>query len=61
MRGARYLRGQAQWCLELARQMSDRKTADNLKAEAARYLAEAVALEAGEPSGPDAAGGSAPG
>ena len=51
MRDARYLRGQAQWCLELARQMSDRKTADNLKAEAARYQAEAVAMEAGEPSG----------
>ena len=51
MRDARYLRAQAQWCLELARQMSDRKVADNLKAEAARYQAEAVAIEAGEPSG----------
>jgi hypothetical protein len=28
--------------------MSDRKTADNLKAEAARYQAEAVAIEQGE-------------
>ena len=57
MRDARYLRGQAQWCLELARLMSDRKTADNLKAEAARYQAEAVAIETGEPSGLDAADG----
>ena len=44
MRDARYLRSQAEWCLELARQMSDRKTADNLKAEAARYQAEALVI-----------------
>jgi len=47
MRDARYLRSQAEFCLEMARQMSDRKIADNLKAEAARYQAEAVALESG--------------
>ena len=44
---ARYLRSQAEFCLEMARQMSDRKIADNLKAEAARYQEEAVALETG--------------
>ena len=55
MRDARYLRAQAQWCLELARQMSDRKTADNLKAEAARYQAEALVIEEREPSGEDPA------
>ena len=57
MRDARYLRGQAKWCLELARLMSDRKTADNLKAEAARYQAEAVVMETAEASGQDAAEG----
>jgi hypothetical protein len=57
MRDARYLRGQAEWCLELARLMSDRKVADSLKAEAARYHAEALAMEAGESSGQDAANG----
>ena len=55
MRDARYLRSQAAWCLELARQMSDRKTADNLKAEAARYQAEALVIEEREPSGQDPA------
>ena len=55
MRDARYLRSQAEWCLELARQMSDRKTADNLKAEAARYQAEALVIEEREPSGQDPA------
>ena len=47
MRDARYLRSQAEFCMEMARQMSDRKIADNLKSEAARYQAEAVALETG--------------
>ena len=51
MRNARYLRGQAEWCLELSCHMSDRKIADGLKAEVARYHAEALAMEAGEPSG----------
>ena len=48
MRDARYLREQAELCLQIARQMSDRSTADNLKAEAARYHAQAAAIEAGE-------------
>lgn len=47
MRDAEYLRTQAELCLEIARQMSDRQTADNLKEEAARYRAEAAAAEAG--------------
>ena len=45
MRDARYLRAQAEWCLELARQVSDRATCDNLCAEAARYHAEAAKIE----------------
>jgi hypothetical protein len=50
MRDARYLRAQADFCLEMARQMSDAKTAGNLKAEAAHYQAEAVAMEEGKQS-----------
>ena len=49
MRDARYLRAQSEFCLEMARQMSDVKVAENLRAEAARYQAEAVALETGGP------------
>lgn len=45
MRDARYLRGQAELCLEMARQMSDPKAAENLRAEAARYHAEAAEIE----------------
>jgi hypothetical protein len=47
MRDARYLRAQAELCLEMARQVSDRATADNLRAEAARYHAEAAEIETG--------------
>jgi hypothetical protein len=47
MRDARYLREQAELCLQIARQMSDHQTAENLKAEAARYHAQAAAIEAG--------------
>jgi hypothetical protein len=47
MRDARYLRAQAELCLEMARQMSDQRTRDNLRAEAARYLAEAAEIETG--------------
>jgi hypothetical protein len=43
---ARYWRDQAALCLEMARQMSDRRTADNLRATAAQYFAKATALEA---------------
>jgi hypothetical protein len=45
MRNAQYLRAQAEFCLEVARQMSDHKIVENLQAEAARYRAEAVDVE----------------
>ncbi len=48
MRDPQYLRAQAVLCLEIARHMSDASTADKLKAEAARYQAEAMTLESGE-------------
>jgi hypothetical protein len=47
MRDARYLRAQAELCLEIARQMSDQTTSENLRAEAARYHAEAAEIETG--------------
>jgi hypothetical protein len=47
MRDARYLRDQAALCLEIARQVSDAPTAENLRAEAARYHAEAAEIETG--------------
>jgi hypothetical protein len=47
MRDAQYLRAQAEFCLEVASQMSDLKTSENLKAEAARYHAEATEIETG--------------
>jgi hypothetical protein len=47
MRDARYLRDQAELCLEIARQVSDAPTAENLRAEAARYHAEAAEIETG--------------
>ena len=47
MRDARYLRAQAELCLEIARQVGDRRTADTLRAEAARYHAEAEEIETG--------------
>ena len=50
MRDARYLRAQAELCLEIARQMSDRKAAQQLRADAARYYAEATEIEGMEPS-----------
>jgi len=46
MRNAQYIRAQAEFCLEVARQMSDHNIVENLQAEAARYHAEAVAVEA---------------
>ena len=45
MRNAQYLRAQAEFCLEVARQMSDHKIVENWQAEAARYSAEAVEAE----------------
>ena len=47
MRDARYLRAQAELCLKIARQMSDKTTAGNLRAEAARHHAEADEIETG--------------
>jgi hypothetical protein len=47
MRDAQYLRAQADLCLEMARQVSDRSSSDNLRAEAARYHAEATEIETG--------------
>ena len=44
---ARYLRAQVELCLEMALQVSDRATADNLRAEAARHHAEATEIETG--------------
>ena len=45
MRDAQYLRAQAEFCLEVASQISDLKTVENLQADAARYRAEAAAIE----------------
>ncbi|MGC2451179.1 MAG: hypothetical protein WA592_00065 [Pseudolabrys sp.] len=45
MRDARYLRAQAELCLEMARQMSDQRA--SVRAEAARYHAEAAEIETG--------------
>ena len=47
MHDARYLRAQAELCLEMARQMSDQTASENLRAEAARYHAEATEIETG--------------
>jgi len=47
MRDARYLRAQAELCLEMAQQVSDQATSENLRAEAARHHAEADGLETG--------------
>lgn len=47
MRDAGYLRDQAALCLEMARQVSDAASAENLRAEAARYHAEAAEIEKG--------------
>jgi hypothetical protein len=47
MRDARYLRAQAAFCLEMASQMSDAATYDNLLVEAARYHAEAEEIDTG--------------
>ena len=55
MRNAQYLRAQAEFCLEVARQMSDHKTVETLQAEAARYHAEAAEVEAEHPPGSKAA------
>jgi hypothetical protein len=46
MRNAQYLRAQADFCLQAARRISDHKTVENLKIDAARYHAEATEVEA---------------
>jgi hypothetical protein len=45
MQSVRYHREQAELCLEMAHQMSDRDAADGLFAAAARHLAQAIELE----------------
>ena len=50
MRDARYRRAQAELRLEIARQMSDPKAAEQLRADAARYHAAAAEIESMEPS-----------
>jgi hypothetical protein len=45
MQDARYLRDQANLCLEIARQMSDRQVAESLRMDAAQYFARATAIE----------------
>ena len=47
MRDAIYLRAQAELCLEMARQVSDPIASDDLRAEAARFHAEAAEIETG--------------
>ena len=51
MLDAQHLRAQAEFCLEVASQISDHKTVENLQAEAARYRAEAAAIEAARQPG----------
>jgi hypothetical protein len=45
MRSVRCHREQAELCLEIARQMSDREAADPLCAAAARHFAQVIELE----------------
>ena len=52
MRNAQYLRAQADFCLQAARRISDHKTVENLKVDAARYHAEATEVEAEHHSDP---------
>jgi hypothetical protein len=52
MRDAHTLRAQAELCLTIARETSDAKAAENLRAEAARDPAEAGDIEGMQPSTP---------
>ena len=52
MRDARYLRAQAELCLTIARELSDAKAAESVRAEAARDHAEAADIEGVQPSTP---------
>ena len=47
MQDARYLRAQAELCMEIASQMSDPKAAQQLRADAADFHARAAAIEEG--------------
>lgn len=51
MGDAQHLRAQAELCLNIARLMSDPKTADGLQAEAAHHLSDAVQIEEAEQLG----------
>ena len=51
MRDAPHLRAEAEFCLELARQISDRAIVEKLQQEAARYQAEAAEIEAAQQLG----------
>ncbi len=52
MQDARYFRSQAELCLELAHQVSDRRMADSLRSEAAQYFMRATELETDQKSAP---------
>ena len=45
MQDARYFRSQAELCLEMARQVSDRRMAESLRLDAAQYFMRATELE----------------
>jgi hypothetical protein len=45
MPDAQYFRAQAELCLEIARQMSQSRDAERLRADAARYHARAAEIE----------------
>ena len=55
MPDAGYFRSQAELCLRLAAQISDRREADALRVRAAHYEARAVEVETSRPA-PDATG-----
>jgi uncharacterized membrane-anchored protein YhcB (DUF1043 family) len=46
MQDARYFRSRAELCLKLANQISDLRSADQLRAEAAQHFARAAELDA---------------
>jgi len=48
MQDAHYLRNQAELCLEMARQVSDRRLAESLRLDAAQYFMRATDLEANQ-------------
>ena len=52
MQDTQHFRDQAALCLEIARQMSDRQAADNLRVSAAHYFAKGTELDhKAEPAG----------